>query len=810
MGRASNPAAPQRVSAHVLPKVPTFSADDEDEKTMIESGWEEESSTTVEQGEVAEKLRALGLGLDGGQRANSSITSTNAGGTSEEPTVDDQRASAAIALLPPPIVARLVITQGNDSGQALEVRAGKTYTIGRGIDNDLVLTDIAVSRKHFDVRNDNGAWVIADRGSGNGTLVNQRIEDAPFVLASGDVIEIGNTSFRFDVPNGVPRGQALSDDGSVDDRGLSPGGGDAERRRGLSDDDLELANAGQTIRDPERVQTPAPLPGLPSARSKTQPPPGMLPATLPPPRGPMNRPLVGYGLERPGTQSQPPPPSALAVTIGPVHTALPASPLAQSTLPLPQMANRPPLGSALRDAGNGAGTTLPGSGPASPAPPRRAFSYPGTLSSPSQPQPRPRPSASTQAVRDPTSTAQVQPITYAGGAALAPQPRGPQRLQISPRTRLALIAAAAVLIVAVVTLAIISSTRSTPVAPPPAPRAETPPPPRPAPIVEAIHEPPTSNAIAAPFGSAAVVPRQAPAPVPPLPTTAPQSSKLAIVVEPLHETKPPPVKPPVVAPPVVAPPVVERSAVVRPRVEATPPRIEIRKPAPKRVPDRKPEPKKPAPSKMEIAPILDSDKPDVMPTKNGKRASRTPQDVKSEAMALYKAKNFNGASAVVTAALPAYAGGDAQDLRTIASVYTQLGKSYNFGMAPGTKATDAYIALLRARSFDRDLGGSYIPEIEKRLATVSARAALSFMAAKEYESAAQAVKVASDLGTETAATTKSVREALEGVAGELVRAAQAELTSNPDAAKKKLRQVQGIVDARHPAAIKATKLLSGL
>src|SRR3954469_8801666 len=153
MGRAPNPGAPQRVSAHVVPKAQAFS-EDEEEKTTIESGWEEEASTTVEQGEVADKIRALGLGRESSRRPNTNITSTN-GGSMDEPTVDDQRGAAALAMLPPPIIARLVITAGNDSGQSLEVRPGKTYTIGRGIDNDLVLTDIAVSRKHFDIRNEN-------------------------------------------------------------------------------------------------------------------------------------------------------------------------------------------------------------------------------------------------------------------------------------------------------------------------------------------------------------------------------------------------------------------------------------------------------------------------------------------------------------------------------------------------------------------------------------------------------------------------------------------------------------------------------
>src|SRR5882724_7124133 len=163
MARAPNPGAPQRVSAHVLPKAAAFSSED-DEKTTIESGgWEEEASTTVEQGEIADKIRALSLGQEALPRSNTAITSTDGNGVSDEPTVEDQRAAVALALMPPPSVARLIVTNGNDTGRQLEVRPGKTFTIGRGIDNDLVLTDITASRKHFDLRHENGSWILADR-----------------------------------------------------------------------------------------------------------------------------------------------------------------------------------------------------------------------------------------------------------------------------------------------------------------------------------------------------------------------------------------------------------------------------------------------------------------------------------------------------------------------------------------------------------------------------------------------------------------------------------------------------------------------
>jgi hypothetical protein len=71
------------------------------------------------------------------------------------------------------------------------------------------------------------------------------------------------------------------------------------------------------------------------------------------------------------------------------------------------------------------------------------------------------------------------------------------------------------------------------------------------------------------------------------------------------------------------------------------------------------------------------------------------------------------------------------------------------------------------------------------------------------------VHVSDSLGSATSQTNKAVREKLEEVALELLRAAQSEMAQDPEAAKKKLHQVQSIVDSKHPAYAKASKLLSG-
>jgi len=751
MGRAPTGAVPQRVSAHVLPKAPSFVSDEEDEKTMIEAGWEEEASTTVEQGDVADKVRALGIGLDAPKRTTSSITAIGNNTTSEEQTVDDQRASAAVALLPPPIVARLVITVGNDLGQSLEIRAGKTYTVGRGIDNDLVLTDLAVSRKHFDIRYDNGSWMLADRGSGNGTLVNARVEDAPFVLTSGDMVEIGNTAFRFELPVVIPDAPAAS---SVDAAG---------------EDDLELSS------------TPR-LGAVPVGRSKPVIPlvPQQQTVPMPRPRAPTSRPLASYVLDRPGAQPSPIALSGLAVT----HVPNVAQ---QTTAPVLHTASRPQVAEAL-DSFNPPQPTLPGHTPALLTQPGRLpFSYPSRSSVTPQAtpggtrvplhSPTPQPG---QPGREHTSTAVVQPMSYTNQLPLLSPPARRGLPQLSQRAKLALGSAGIVLFVVIVTLALGRGAGGEQELEVPAPLAA-----RPALISE-----PAARAPARPDIKAD--PRQAKSATDkPGSPNAIASSLPAPAADPGELAKVPPA-----------------SAVRAAPAPARPERAEAPTPAPRpdiKRPVKRLEVKKPERKAVRAESERDEVKTDAV---DRKRAGRALQDLKNEANVLYRAKSFSGAAAQITASLALFSGDDVKDLKNVASTYSQLGKAYNIGMAPGTKPTDAYTALVRAKTLDRDVGQAYTAEIELRLATVAARAAMSFMAAKDYESAFQAVRTADGLGT-AGSSTKSVRDNLDSIAADLVRAATKEMASDPDAAKKKLRQVLGIVDGKNPLYIRASKLLNG-
>ena len=93
------------------------------------------------------------------------------------------------------------------TGPALVVRsgggrAGETFhpegetTIGRSPDCGIFLDDVTVSRKHAVVYERDGAFVVEDQGSLNGTFVNRkRVESAQ--LEDGDELQIGKYRLTF-------------------------------------------------------------------------------------------------------------------------------------------------------------------------------------------------------------------------------------------------------------------------------------------------------------------------------------------------------------------------------------------------------------------------------------------------------------------------------------------------------------------------------------------------------------------------------------------------------------------------------------
>jgi len=73
----------------------------------------------------------------------------------------------------------------------------ETLVIGRSRECDVTVDDPNVSRRHAEVRQENGAWWIVDLGSTNGVEVNgERVERAR--LEPEDTIVLGTTELRFE------------------------------------------------------------------------------------------------------------------------------------------------------------------------------------------------------------------------------------------------------------------------------------------------------------------------------------------------------------------------------------------------------------------------------------------------------------------------------------------------------------------------------------------------------------------------------------------------------------------------------------
>ena len=75
---------------------------------------------------------------------------------------------------------------------------GETASIGRASDCTIPVKDRYLSRKHAEIAPVNGAWVLKDCGSANGTFLNGMRVDRDRPLHTGDRIRLGDTELVFE------------------------------------------------------------------------------------------------------------------------------------------------------------------------------------------------------------------------------------------------------------------------------------------------------------------------------------------------------------------------------------------------------------------------------------------------------------------------------------------------------------------------------------------------------------------------------------------------------------------------------------
>jgi len=94
--------------------------------------------------------------------------------------------------------ARLKVVYGPDLGVVFVI-SGNQVSIGRGDENDIVLTDLKTSRRHAEFFFANNQWSVKDAGSANGITHNGK-KTKGAVLKTNDTVTLGETTIEFVSP----------------------------------------------------------------------------------------------------------------------------------------------------------------------------------------------------------------------------------------------------------------------------------------------------------------------------------------------------------------------------------------------------------------------------------------------------------------------------------------------------------------------------------------------------------------------------------------------------------------------------------
>lgn len=652
---------------------------------------------------------------------------------------------------------KLIVEAGNDNGRTFEL-TGDLITIGRALGNSIVLTDIAVSRKHLSLEFVGTQYKLIDHASGNGTLINDRLETGTCLLRHGDQLELGNTVFRFEHPasRNIP----------VPPMGIDPGPPETED---FDDDRVEeIARTVPGDPIPSSNRQPSGRPTTAGRRRKK-------PITLPPPHSLDGLALPGAngGLSAAASSGQMPGPPALNPSFP--HESRPGSQRPGHT-PMPAMTGSAP----------------------------QSLSSRGTPPSPSienlLPGPSPRMSTGDDYGMDPN-----HPMF-----ATAPGPgRAGSHVSLRPNNRKLvvglLVAAVAVVLVAIsVLLTRTSSSDEVAASEISAPNAtktadatgDT--------SIRAIPETTwgTNETVLVASIGASVVPQTEPA-TKKIDSASPQDSKSTTGS---NSSPEPGIKPKsdttAVDPASTTTGQKNDDGAAENPPANTPPESKISAPATSKT--------KTASTKSKKKPVRTAAKRRSTPKR--KTSAANVATSKKTAASQYRGKKFSTAATTLRNAAKKTSGKQAKSLLSTASSYAKVGSLISKGNTNQARnPVTALSAYDQAYRLDKRVGGgAHSSFLRGKLSIVAPKAAASHMAKAKYESAKTAADKAAVYGAGNSAMVKRVRKGLESKAGEFYKSALRMKSKQPAKAKKTLQRIMKMVPAKSPSYTKAHKLLSKL
>ena len=95
----------------------------------------------------------------------------------------------------------VLIMEGGADSETIPLQ-GRSITMGRQSSNDVVVAEPGVSRKHAELADSQGMFVIRDLKSTNGTFVNsKKIDEGDYHLQDGDSIRLGASKVTYTFHN---------------------------------------------------------------------------------------------------------------------------------------------------------------------------------------------------------------------------------------------------------------------------------------------------------------------------------------------------------------------------------------------------------------------------------------------------------------------------------------------------------------------------------------------------------------------------------------------------------------------------------
>ncbi len=93
--------------------------------------------------------------------------------------------------------AYLIIRHSNRWSDVLKLLPGQNVVVGRSSENQIIVRDERVSRRHAEILHQKGGWVVRDLGSRNGTQVDRRAISAEYSLSDGETISVADCEIVF-------------------------------------------------------------------------------------------------------------------------------------------------------------------------------------------------------------------------------------------------------------------------------------------------------------------------------------------------------------------------------------------------------------------------------------------------------------------------------------------------------------------------------------------------------------------------------------------------------------------------------------